>query len=77
MSVAQESAKNKAGQVACPLCHSTDNELFSLFGQTLIGSQYYCRTCHTVFETVRWEAPESDEPPTTSERNDGPDDLAL
>lgn len=46
---------DRAGQVACPFCDSTDNELFSVFGQTLIGSQYYCNNCHTVFEAVRWE----------------------
>jgi uncharacterized Zn finger protein (UPF0148 family) len=61
MSIATESSKNKAGQVSCPFCQSTDNELFSLFGQTLIGSQYYCRHCRTVFEAVRWEDPEQDE----------------
>jgi len=42
MSIAQESPPDKAGQIACPYCNATDNELFSLFGQTLIGSQYYC-----------------------------------
>lgn len=45
--------------VLCPFCGSADNELFSLFGQTLIGSQYYCHNCHTVFEAVRWVEEES------------------
>jgi len=40
--------------VACAFCDSTETELFSLFGQLLLGSQYYCRSCHTVFEVVRW-----------------------
>jgi hypothetical protein len=40
--------------VACGFCDSTDTELFSLFGGLLLGSQYYCRSCHTVFEVVRW-----------------------
>ena len=40
--------------VVCPFCNSTDSELFSLFGQSLLASQYYCRSCHTVFEAVRW-----------------------
>ena len=52
---ADESPIDRAGRVACPFCDSTDNELFSVFGQTLIGSQYYCNNCHTVFEAVRWE----------------------
>ena len=50
-------SKDKAGKVACPYCNSTDNELFSLFGQTLLGSQYYCHNCRTVFEAVRWDEP--------------------
>ena len=40
--------------VACAYCDSTDTELMSLFGQHLLGSQYYCRNCHSVFEAVRW-----------------------
>lgn len=45
-------------EITCPFCGSTDHELFSLFGQTLLGSQYYCHHCRTVFEAVRWEEPE-------------------
>lgn len=55
MKPADESSIDRAGRVACPFCDSTDNELFSVFGQTLIGTQYYCNNCHTVFEAVRWE----------------------
>lgn len=58
MSSATEPTYNKAGQLGCPFCGSTDNELFSLFGQTLLGTQYYCRNCRTVFEAVRWEESE-------------------
>lgn len=54
----EDSFVDRAGRVACPFCDSTDNTLFSVFGQTLIGSQYYCNGCHTVFEAVRWEAGE-------------------
>jgi len=39
---------------ACAYCDSTDTELMSLFGQSLLSSQYYCRNCHSVFEAVRW-----------------------
>lgn len=52
--------KNQATKIVCPFCDSADNELFSLFGQTLIGSQYYCNQCHTVFEAVRWESDTSE-----------------
>ena len=40
--------------VACAYCDSSDIELMSLFGQSLLSSQYYCRNCHSVFEAVRW-----------------------
>ena len=46
---------------SCPFCRSTRTELISLFGQTLMGSQYYCQTCHSVFEAVRWTAKYDDE----------------
>ena len=61
MSIATESTQNRAGHLNCPFCDSTDNELFSLFGQTLLGTQYYCRNCRTVFEAVRWEESEQDD----------------
>jgi ring-1,2-phenylacetyl-CoA epoxidase subunit PaaD len=41
--------------VTCPYCDSTDTELFSLYGNSLLSSQYYCRTCHTVFDVVRFD----------------------
>lgn len=62
-----DSSIDRAGRVACPFCDATDNELFSVFGQTLIGSQYYCNNCRTVFEAVRWEGDEENE----EEESDG------
>jgi DNA-directed RNA polymerase subunit RPC12/RpoP len=41
------------GEVTCPYCHSTDTEIFSLFGQQLLTVQYYCNTCHTPFEHIK------------------------
>jgi len=41
--------------ILCPFCASTETELFALFGQFLLASQYYCRGCKTVFDVVRWE----------------------
>ncbi len=46
--------------IACPFCGSTATELFSLFGQFLLASQYYCRDCKTVFDVVRWETADQD-----------------
>jgi hypothetical protein len=53
-------APQAAAPVACPFCHSTDTELFSLFSQFLLTSQYYCCDCRTVFDVVRW-AEEADD----------------
>lgn len=47
--------------VPCAFCDSTDTELIALFGQFLLGSQFYCNNCHSVFEAVRWKAPSSGE----------------
>lgn len=41
-------------EVKCAFCGSTDTEMISLFGGTLMSSQYYCNKCRTVFEAVRW-----------------------
>ncbi len=41
-------------RIACPFCDSTETEFFSLFGQFLLASQYYCRNCQMVFDVVRW-----------------------
>ncbi len=39
---------------ACPFCGSVQTELISLFGSTSLTSQYYCRTCRSAFEQVKW-----------------------
>lgn len=40
---------------ACLFCQSTQTELFSLYGQTLLGSQYYCNSCQSIFEIIRFD----------------------
>lgn len=40
--------------VRCPFCGGTDTELFSAFGSQLSVSQYWCRSCRTVFEWLKW-----------------------
>ena len=42
----------------CAFCDSGDTELFSLYGNTLLSSQYYCRTCRTIFDVIRFDEPE-------------------
>ncbi len=53
--------------VQCAFCDSTDTELISLFGQFLLASQYYCHSCHTVFEAVRWKEKPADKQTLTKE----------
>jgi len=44
-------------EIVCPFCASLETELFALFSQFLLCSQYYCRSCKTVFDVVRWQEP--------------------
>jgi hypothetical protein len=53
------SDSERAKRTPCAFCDSTDTVLISLFGQFLLGSQYYCNNCHTVFDAVRWVEPDS------------------
>ena len=46
-------SKEEEIRISCPYCHSTDTEFFSLFGQQLLTTQYYCNTCRTPFERVK------------------------
>lgn len=40
--------------VVCPFCDGAETEQFSAFGSALSVSQYYCRSCRTVFEWMKW-----------------------
>jgi rubredoxin len=40
--------------VVCPFCDGTETEQFSAFGSALSVSQYWCRSCRTVFEWMKW-----------------------
>lgn len=57
--------------VLCAFCDSPDTELISLFGQFLLASQYYCRSCRTVFESVRWKENPADEQTSGKKETDG------
>lgn len=60
-------------KVQCVFCESAEVELFSLYGQTLLGSQYYCRNCKSIFEAIRFD---DDIPqPQTREKNKEQDEL--
>ena len=55
----------------CPFCDSTDAELFSLYGQTLLGSQYYCNHCRSIFEAVRFHEEEEELAEEDEEQEEG------
>jgi hypothetical protein len=57
MTQPRRTSPEPGAEIACPFCASTETELFALFGQFLLASQYYCRSCKTVFDVVRWRAP--------------------
>ncbi|MFQ5753746.1 MAG: hypothetical protein ACE5HI_17295 [bacterium] len=38
----------------CPFCDSTDTQKQSDFGTSVMVKQYYCRSCKTVFEWIKW-----------------------
>lgn len=48
-------------KITCVFCDSDKVELFSLFGQTLLGSQYYCQNCKSIFEAVRFDEEDEQE----------------
>lgn len=43
-----------AGPV-CPFCGAADAEPHSRFGSEVSAEQWYCRSCRTVFERLRYD----------------------
>jgi hypothetical protein len=41
-------------RVPCPFCDGTETELHSPFGTALSVATYWCRSCRTAFEWVKW-----------------------
>jgi hypothetical protein len=56
----------------CPHCDARDTEMFSLFGQQLLTSQYYCNACRTPFERVKGDDVLSDAARFVSPRDSQP-----
>jgi hypothetical protein len=40
---------------ACPFCGGSGTELHSPFGPQLSVATYWCRSCHTAFEWLKWK----------------------
>ncbi len=47
---------------ACPFCDGRETELMSAFGSHASVSTYWCRSCRSPFELLKWQNPESDGP---------------
>ncbi|MEH7081538.1 hypothetical protein V7139_02185 [Neobacillus drentensis] len=45
--------------IQCSFCSSENVEKISSFGTAQLVRQYYCNSCRTVFEYVRWQASQS------------------
>lgn len=43
----------------CPFCEGAETELHSAFGSALSVATYWCRTCRTAFEWVKWSPRQS------------------
>lgn len=39
----------------CSFCDSHDVEIYSSFGTAQLVRQYYCNSCKSVFEYIRWQ----------------------
>ncbi|HEV2148729.1 MAG TPA: hypothetical protein VGR37_15095 [Longimicrobiaceae bacterium] len=39
----------------CPFCEGRDTHLVNPFGGQLSVAQYWCRSCRTGFEYIKWE----------------------
>jgi hypothetical protein len=53
----------------CPFCESEDTELHSLFGSHASVTTYWCRSCRSPFEQMKWGRRFG--PPGTSEPRKG------
>jgi hypothetical protein len=44
----------------CSFCDSTNVQMMSRFGTAQLVRQYYCISCRSVFEFVRWQEEDED-----------------
>jgi hypothetical protein len=43
---------------ACPFCDGTETELSNAFGSHASVSTYWCRSCRSPFEVLKWRRPD-------------------
>lgn len=47
----------------CPFCDGHDTELVSPFGSVLSVAAFWCRSCHSAFEVLKWGNHPASPPP--------------
>jgi hypothetical protein len=50
----------------CPFCEGRETELMSAFGSHASVSTYWCRSCRSPFELLKWRAPTEPAAPASS-----------
>jgi len=50
----EESPDSMPESPECPFCEGTDTEMMNAFGSHASVSTYWCRTCRSPFEMMRW-----------------------
>lgn len=49
-----EAPTSLPGAPACPFCDGRDTELMNAFGSHASVATYWCRTCRSPFERMKW-----------------------
>lgn len=49
---------------ACPFCEGHETELMSAFGSHASVATYWCRSCRSPFEMLKWKSGGGDRPRT-------------
>lgn len=50
----EESPDSMPATPACPFCDGTETEMMNAFGSHASVSTYWCRSCGSPFEMMRW-----------------------
>jgi len=52
---ADEMDSTLPASATCPFCDGVETHLINPFGGQLSVAQYWCRSCRTAFEYIKWE----------------------
>ncbi|MDT3437742.1 hypothetical protein [Haloarcula sp. 1CSR25-25] len=60
MSASETNSSSEPIRPECPFCGSNDTEQESAFGSEISKSQYYCHSCNTMFERLKYDGKSPD-----------------